>query len=177
MPRFMAPLSLLVFLVLAGCATLTKEECQSADWYQIGVTDGAEGYGAERLQSHRRACAKVGVSPDAEQWLAGRERGLRLYCTSSKAFEEGQNGRTIRGGCTPSETRAMMPAWEWGRMWWQLQQEIISINSEITTIDDDITALPADDTVGLGRLTAEQMHLRNRLRLLYLRQHRYESYP
>ena len=50
----------LALLLLASCATLSEEECRAADWYQIGVNDGAEGRATDYVESHRRACAGLG---------------------------------------------------------------------------------------------------------------------
>jgi hypothetical protein len=52
--------------LLAACASLDKDECQHADWYAIGLEDGARGRALERLGDHRRACAKYSVTPEAE---------------------------------------------------------------------------------------------------------------
>ena len=62
--------SVLVLLLVAGCATLDKDECRSADWYAIGLEDGARGRAIERLGDHRRACAKHNVAPNAERYVA-----------------------------------------------------------------------------------------------------------
>ncbi|MDH3265262.1 MAG: DUF2799 domain-containing protein, partial [Paracoccaceae bacterium] len=59
-------LAALSFSLLAACASLTEEECRTADWVRIGVRDGAEGRGTDHVEAHRRACAGVGVSPDVE---------------------------------------------------------------------------------------------------------------
>ena len=75
-----------MFLVL-GCASLDKNECLHADWYAIGLEDGARGRALERLGDHRRACAKHSVTPDAaacpqpqaQNFIAGYNRGRELH--------------------------------------------------------------------------------------------------
>ena len=55
-------LSVVVFVVaLAGCASMSEEECRYVDWRTVGYEDGAAGQGAERLASRRKACAEHGV--------------------------------------------------------------------------------------------------------------------
>ena len=49
---------------LSGCATMSGDECMTSDWSAIGYEDGARGYTTDRLASHRKACAKHGVTPD-----------------------------------------------------------------------------------------------------------------
>ena len=163
--------------LLAACASLTEDECRAADWYQIGYADGSEGYSPDRLESHRQACAKIGVSPDAETWFEGRERGLRLYCTPIKAYEVARRGSTMRAGCTAAETRALMPAFDWGRAYWRLEQEIDDIESDIREIDSEIAALPPDAASTRSRLLAERARLSSRLWLLESQQDRYASWP
>ena len=46
-----------VFLLLEGCATLSKNECLQAQWYDIGFTDGAGGHTLTRIGKPRKACA------------------------------------------------------------------------------------------------------------------------
>ena len=83
---------LLPVLLLAGCATLSPEQCRHADWRQIGFTDGMDGASAARINDHARACAEVGVRPDLDQYLHGREQGLRTYCRPENGFAVGRSG-------------------------------------------------------------------------------------
>jgi len=46
-----------VLLALAACASMDRNQCVNADWYAVGLEDGARGRGVERLGEHRRACA------------------------------------------------------------------------------------------------------------------------
>jgi hypothetical protein len=40
--------------LLAGRASLDRAECVSADWYTIGLEDGARGHGIEHLEALSR---------------------------------------------------------------------------------------------------------------------------
>ena len=84
-PWLAAPL---ILLVGAGTVhrsppppTLSQAECEIADWRGIGYADGAAGYGVERLDRHRKACAPYGVTPDVSAYSRGRLEGLVEYCT------------------------------------------------------------------------------------------------
>ena len=83
---------IVALLFLSGCATqtLSKSECATADWRVIGYGDGAAGHGAERIDGHRRACARFGVTPDLMAYNQGRSEGLREYCTAPKGLELGR---------------------------------------------------------------------------------------
>lgn len=161
---------------LSACTTLSEEECRTGDWFQIGVADGAEGRGTDRIEAHRRACARAGIAPDTEAWLRGRERGLRLYCVPQKAHAEGRRGRAIAEGCTPAELKRMRPAWEWGRQYWLLELEADSLRSDIRDINSDLASLPAD-RAGRGSLLARRSMLFTQLRMVEARQRRYATWP
>lgn len=78
---------------------MDKDECRTADWYGIGLEDGARGRPVERLGEHRRACAKHNVTPDPQRYLAGRNEGLRSFCTYERGYAEGRAGRAYQAGC------------------------------------------------------------------------------
>ena len=46
--------------MLAGCATMSPEECLQANWEEVGYNDGAAGYPVSRSAEHREACAETG---------------------------------------------------------------------------------------------------------------------
>jgi hypothetical protein len=77
---------------LGGCASLSKSECLSANWEDVGIRDGADGRPEEYLIQHSKACAKVNVVPDRGVWLHGREQGLERFCVSYRAYQIGENG-------------------------------------------------------------------------------------
>jgi len=79
-------------VVLAGCASLSPEQCRQADWRQIGFADGTSGVSAARINDHAKACAEVGVRPNLDDYLHGREQGLRNYCQPENGFAVGRSG-------------------------------------------------------------------------------------
>lgn len=86
-------------LILVGCATLNKEECQKADWRDIGFKDGVNGELTARIAKHREACAEHGYQPDEKLYMAGRTEGLREYCQVDNAFQTGLKGKQYNGVC------------------------------------------------------------------------------
>lgn len=83
---------LILPLLLAGCASLSPEQCRHADWRQIGFSDGAEGMSAARINDHAKACAEQGIRPNLDEYLRGREQGLRSYCQPENGFVVGRRG-------------------------------------------------------------------------------------
>jgi len=86
---------------LSGCATLSEDECRSADWYRIGVDDGRNGKPGSLLEEHREACIEYGIRPDDGLYFEGRRRGLDDYCRIDNAFQSGLDGRRYQGVCPP----------------------------------------------------------------------------
>jgi hypothetical protein len=95
----LAVAGLLVFGLLAGCATLNKQQCEAGDWHGVGVADGENGFPVARFSDHVEACGEHGITPNRELYIVGREEGLRRYCTIRRAEEEGLAGRTYFNVC------------------------------------------------------------------------------
>lgn len=87
------------FALLTGCSTLSENECRSANWHRLGAKDGQQGELASLLDEHKESCARYGIRPDENQYLAGREAGLRQYCQIGNAFRTGLNGEEYKGVC------------------------------------------------------------------------------
>ena len=90
--RLRLALLMLPAALLSGCASLTPEQCLRADWRRIGYADGAAGASAYLINDHTKACAEVGVRPNIDEYLRGREQGFELYCRPEHAFALGRRG-------------------------------------------------------------------------------------
>ena len=64
-------------LGIAGCASMSKNECVMVDWRTIGYEDGVAGRAGDQIGRYRKACADHGVAPDLGAYQAGRAEGLR----------------------------------------------------------------------------------------------------
>ena len=83
-------LTLLIGVItLTGCASMSVDECKTADWRMIGYEDGITGRSALQLKEHRKACAEHGIAPNLDVYLTGHEQGLMVYCRPVKAFDLG----------------------------------------------------------------------------------------
>lgn len=92
-------LPLMLLALSAGCATLNESECRTVDWRELGRADGANGYESTRLGAHMQACGKYSIAPDVEAYRAGREEGLRQYCTPENALQQGMQGASYHQVC------------------------------------------------------------------------------
>lgn len=169
-----ALLAALALPLLAGCATLSEQECLTADWRAIGFEDGAAGRSADHIANHRRACAEVGVAPDLQAWLAGREQGLRRYCTPANAYRTGRAGRALSPVCP--DPGALRPAYRKGQRYWQTSQDIAGAEAEIREIRSDLSDLSRDDPAR-ARLQTARMRLQAQIARLRAERALYASWP
>lgn len=125
--------------LLAGCTTMTKEQCLAGAWGEKGYQDGLSGYQPSRLDDHAQACAKYGAAPNPSAYLSAREDGLRTYCTWESGFHQGRQGNSYGGVCSPAEERDFLPAYEDGRRIYVVEQAVSSaqsaLNSAISRIE------------------------------------------
>ncbi len=118
-------------LLLGGCASLDKAECLNADWYAIGLEDGARGRAVERLGGHRRACAEHGIAPDTGRYLAGRAEGLKSFCTFQRGYSHGRAGQAFADVCPAELAGAFAAGYRQGRDLYELHRQLSSVQAEI----------------------------------------------
>lgn len=138
------PILILVLLIVSGCASMSKDECLSADWYAIGVADGSNGYELSRLGDHRKSCAEVGVSPDADRYAQGRMNGLEAFCTREKGYYQGENGYSYRGVCPPHLEPYFMQGYLAGQAVYKTKQEIARLDNELKKVRIEIASVRAN---------------------------------
>ncbi len=129
-----AGFSVILLLALTGCASLSKEECLSGNWEEIGFRDGTNGRTSDYLQSHIKACEKAGVRPVQSLWEKGRIRGLPAYCVPEKAYSEGREGRSLSAVCPAAQVPALRAAHAKGQEYREYTNEIGSIRYRIDEI-------------------------------------------
>lgn len=130
--------------VLAGCASLSNEECLNADWKIIGFEDGAKGKPESTIGAHRKACAKVNITPDLGLYQRGHREGARKYCVINTAYPLGANGGAYYNICPPDLEPDFLRAYRAGQDLYAITRQINSIQSNIDGFDDDIHELQAD---------------------------------
>ena len=89
----------LASLALGGCASMSKRDCLAGNWYERGYDDANGGDTFDRLDSHAKACAKVGVVPDEPIYATGYEAGLVDYCTPERGYALGLRDSDYRDIC------------------------------------------------------------------------------
>ena len=132
--------------VLAGCASLSKEECRQADWHMIGLEDGARGYPLTRISSHRKACADAGVTPDLARYRAGLEEGYRTYCTRANGYQVGIAGQEYQNVCEGPNAESFSQAYQHGRDSYRLRQTAANLDRQINDNHAAIAELAEDSS-------------------------------
>lgn len=130
-------------LLLASCASLSEDACRSGDWAGIGVRDGMAGRGPSYVREHVDACGEYGIMPDLTLWEAGRQEGLKTYCTPRSAWEEGARGRILKDVCANAE--ALRDDNRRGLRYYRIGKEISRLERDIHQINDRIFSLSEGD--------------------------------
>jgi len=118
-------------VVLSGCATLGKDECLYADWRTIGYEDGAHGFSASRIGSHREACAKHGIAPDFDLYEQGRLKGLGEFCTLQKGYGLGVSGKPYNNVCPELLEPDFLDGYSQGKIVYGAQTEVKRLKSDL----------------------------------------------
>lgn len=135
---------LVVLGLLGGCASLSKQECRNADWYLIGLEDGAEGKPVSTLGDHRKACARVDVTPEVIRYRAGHQEGVLEYCTRSRGYREGSRGNDYHGVCPSDREADFLEAYRDGRELHEIDSALSGLRSDMSHMRTRIADLESD---------------------------------
>ncbi|MEM7074968.1 MAG: DUF2799 domain-containing protein [Pseudomonadota bacterium] len=167
----MSPQTRLTALVLAlGVAacdapdTVSAEQCQGGDWTSIGFADGKAGRSEGYMSRHREACAKLGIVPDTQAWLAGRERGLKSYCTPQNAYDVGRKGNELNTVCTGPSVTQLNRANARGIKYYAIGREISKLRTRSNDIDTKLLFLGTPQTAEQEREQRELRREQNRVK-------------
>lgn len=136
----------LALLGLSGCATMSSDECATSDWRAIGYEDGSRGYTTERFGSHRKACAKHGISADFSAYQQGREQGLVEFCQPGRGFNLGANGGHYNGVCAADLEPEFLDAYRAGHKLYTLRSYVNTANSKIYAKEAELQRI--NDQIG-----------------------------
>jgi hypothetical protein len=88
--------AVVVMAIFVSCATLSKNECLEADWFEVGRRDGRLGKQRSIFRDHYESCLEYQVRADRDAYYKGREEGLKVFGTKQNGFEQGRRGRSHR---------------------------------------------------------------------------------
>jgi hypothetical protein len=81
---------------------MTKQECQTANWFFEGKADGRKGKSTTEFFSKSRACQKHDIVADQDAYINGRAEGLIEFCTPENGTHQGNAGYEYKGVCPKS---------------------------------------------------------------------------
>jgi len=131
-------LAAVAVLGLSGCATMSADECVTSDWTAIGFEDGSRGYTADRLGSHRKACAKHGVTPNFAAYQSGHAQGVEAFCQPGRAFNYGVNGGNYNGICPADMEPEFLEAYNSGHKLYSLRASVNTASSMIYSKEEEL---------------------------------------
>lgn len=139
---------LLVCASFTACATISKQECQVADWYALGVKDGKVGADVGKISSYYKDCAKVGVTPNEELWKQGRKEGLKSYCTVPRAYNRGLSGSHFYSSLCPVQMHTQLDeANKYGRAIYEEERKLEKDRKEYQKLQDELKKIRTEDTL------------------------------
>jgi len=121
--------------MLAGCATMSDDDCRYADWYLLGLEDGRDGRPAEYFQNRQRACFENNIDVDADRWADGHAEGLSQFCTPMRGWREGRDGRSYRYACPSESERQFLPAFEAGERHYNVTSRLAELEAEVASLE------------------------------------------
>ena len=151
---------------LSGCSTMSAKECVAADWRTVGYEDGVSGYSGDRIADYRKSCAKHGVTPDLDQYQAGRDQGLREFCKPVNGFRVGARGRGYDGVCPAGLDAPFMEAYESGRQLYSLRSRVNSTASQIASMRAESDQLEANMVSAAARVMDSSLTKEERAQLV-----------
>jgi len=137
-------LFLALCLTISGCASMSKNECQTAQWQSIGYEDGTKGYSASRIGEYRKSCAEYNVVPDLAAYTEGRRLGLQEWCRPSNGYLQGTRGAVYNGICPKNMEAQFKLAMRQGRKVYEMRQKIKKQQAAIARLNGEFNAIEQD---------------------------------
>lgn len=131
------------FAALSGCASMSKAECAVADWQMVGFEDGSSGRALTYISRHRKACAKVNVTPSMSQYEQGHAQGLDYYCIFDKGFRLGSSGLSYNAVCPAQERQSFALGYDKGHEQYLAQKDIHNSDEILNDIEGQISEIYA----------------------------------
>lgn len=165
--RILVTLGMLAgFSVLAGCSSMSANECLATDWRTVGYEDGVSGYSGDRVGQYRKACTKHGITPDLTQYQGGRDQGLKEFCKPLNGFRVGARGRGYNGVCPAQLDGPFLTAYESGRQLYNLRSRVGSAANEIQSMRTESDQLEANMASAAAQMLNPELTKEQRAQLL-----------
>lgn len=131
-------------ILLWGCSSalkLSSTECQTTNWRQVGLADGAHGDYKARLTQYEQACVSHGVEADMQAYNSGFDKGLATYCVYRNGLELGRSGGEFNGACAKDEYLLFGSGWILGNTSYRLEQELEASSKKLSSAESKASSL------------------------------------
>ena len=155
-----------VVVGLSGCASLSQEECLTGDWHGIGYSDGVQGKVESVLAEHQEACSEYQIKLDLQDYLNGRQQGLKTYCKPDNGYRLGLNGSTYHYVCPETDQSAFLSMYSKGKAQYDQQQKVKKLERELRQLQRQQDSLEEQIKETENKLVADGLSSIERQRLL-----------
>jgi hypothetical protein len=129
--RMLAAILSLLTSLLAGCSSMSENQCRAVDWATRGERDAYDGQVRERIGGYQDACSEHGVQPDVAAYHAGYAKGLQLYCTPQRGYSTGKAGGSYRRTCPPEAEPNFLIGYQTGKGLYNEQHRVSDLERQI----------------------------------------------
>lgn len=142
----MKNLFLSLIIITASCSTMSKKECQNADWWELGFSDLSQhGRANSYYNTREKACTKHKVASSKDAYMKGWNEAVPTYCTNETIYNIGVKGVGFLDICPQDKYQDLLSYYTKGRKVYEINLQIKQINYEITNIENlrgqkDVTA-------------------------------------
>ncbi|MFB2862358.1 DUF2799 domain-containing protein [Aeromonas sp. MdU4] len=126
-------------LLLAGCSSLSEDECRTMSWYNLGYQDGEQGKTRDQARDYVSTCGEYGLRVDEAEWKRGYDKGLELYCIPELAYGKGKAGQEYLGVC-PNDA-SFLKQYQRGYEEYKLATRLREIRDELDRTEREIDEL------------------------------------
>ncbi|QDG75097.1 DUF2799 domain-containing protein [Labrenzia sp. PHM005] len=145
-------------LLLAGCETVSQEQCVAGDWEALGQADAANGHDLSRFEKIVKDCGRHGVTPDAALYRNGWNQGVLIYCTPQNGFSLGRQGKRLNNICPVQLAAAFESSHALGRRIWTAEDRVRDLETLLSSKERQITRLRSElDDFSCGGKSGEDL--------------------
>ncbi|RYZ65849.1 MAG: DUF2799 domain-containing protein [Proteobacteria bacterium] len=89
-------------LLASGCTSMSKKDCETANWTLLGVADAEAGYSIKNFKMREEQCREYSSEADREKYIIGFADGAQRFCTYESGQSFAKAGKQYQDSC-PSE--------------------------------------------------------------------------
>lgn len=102
-------------LCLTACSTMSKKDCETANWAALGKRDGVEGKTLDAYNRRETQCQEHGLLTEREKYISGYAEGLKIFCTYEGGQKFGYSGDRYDGQCRRHSEEEFLKGYKLGK--------------------------------------------------------------